>query len=107
MKLMPIALALAFAGGCAVAFAAAEHTVEQKGRTFSASTLTIKKGETISFVNDDNIAHNVMSTTPGNEFNLGAQSPGVTSTVTLSNAGEVSVLCAIHPRMKMTVTVSD
>ena len=106
MRLMTIALVAAFAGGSAVAFAA-EHTISQKGRAFSESAITVKKGETLVFVNDDNIAHNIMSTTAGNEFNLGSQSPGSSSNVTLSGAGEVTVLCAIHPRMKMTVTVTD
>jgi plastocyanin len=103
---MTIALVLAFAGGSAVAFAA-EHTISQKGRAFSESTVTVKKGDTLTFVNDDNIAHNIMSTTAGNEFNLGSQSPGSSSNVTLGTAGEVAVLCAIHPRMKMSVTVTD
>jgi len=48
-----------------------------------------------------------MSSTAGNEFNLGSQAPGASSNVTLGNAGEVAVLCAIHPRMKMSVTVTD
>jgi plastocyanin len=104
MKLMTIALVAAFAGGSAVAFAA-EHTISQKGRAFSESAITVKKGETLVFVNDDNIAHNIMSTTAGNEFNLGSQAPGSSSPLTLNNAGEVTVVCAIHPRMKMTVTV--
>jgi plastocyanin len=105
MNAMKIVLVLAFASGSAVAYAAAEHTVSQKGRAFSESSMTIKKGETINFVNDDNIAHNIMSTTAGNEFNLGSQAPGSTSPLTLNNAGEVAIVCAIHPRMKMTVTV--
>jgi plastocyanin len=105
MNTMKIALVLAFASGSAVAYAAAEHTVSQKGRAFSESTVSIKKGEVINFVNDDNIAHNIMSTTAGNEFNLGSQAPGTTSPLTLNNAGEVTIVCAIHPRMKMTVTV--
>ena len=104
MKLMSVALVLAFAGGCAVAVAG-EKSISQKGRAFSESAVTIKKGETLVFVNDDNIAHNIMSSTAGNEFNLGSQSPGASSNVTLNNAGEVTVLCAIHPRMKMSVTV--
>ena len=38
MKLMPIALVLAFAAGTAVAFAA-EHSISQKGRAFSESAM--------------------------------------------------------------------
>jgi len=106
MRLMTIALVAAFAGGSVGAFAA-ERTISQKGRTFSESDVTVKKGDTLTFVNDDNIAHNIISTSPGNEFNLGSQSPGASSSVTLSGAGEVTVLCAIHPRMKMTVTVTE
>jgi len=106
MKLMTVAVLAAFAGGSVAAFAA-DHTISQKGRVFSETELTVKKGENIVFVNDDNIAHNIMSTTAGNEFNLGSQAPGASSSVALSKAGEVAVVCAIHPRMKMTVTVSD
>jgi plastocyanin len=106
MKLMTVALVAAFVSGSVVAFAA-EKTISQKGRAFSESAVTVKKGDTLTFINDDNIAHNIMSSTAGNEFNLGSQAPGASSNVTLGNAGEVAVLCAIHPRMKMSVTVTD
>jgi plastocyanin len=106
MKLMTAAVLLAFAGG-SVAALAADRTISQKGRAFSETEITVKKGENIVFVNDDNIAHNIMSASAGNEFNLGSQAPGASSSVALSKAGEVSVVCAIHPRMKMTVTVAD
>jgi hypothetical protein len=52
-------------------------------------------------------AHNIYSTTKGNEFNLGSQSPGTSTDVTFNEAGEVQVMCAIHPRMTMTVKVVD
>jgi plastocyanin len=106
MKPMTLALVLAFATGSAVAFAA-ERSIMQKGRAFSESAVTIKKGETLIFVNDDNIVHNILSASPGNEFNLGSQGPGVSTPVTLNKTGDVAVLCAIHPRMKLTVTVTD
>jgi plastocyanin len=104
MKLMTVATLVAFAGGCVAAFAA-ERSIMQKGRAFSESAVTIKKGETLTFVNDDNIAHNILSTTAGNEFNLGTQAPGVSTPVTFKSGGEVTVLCAIHPRMKLVVNV--
>jgi plastocyanin len=102
---MAVAMVLAFAGGSAVAYAAAERTIMQKGRSFSESAMTVKKGETLVFVNDDTIIHNIMSNTAGSEFNLGSQAPGATSSITLNNAGEVAIICAIHPRMKLAVTV--
>jgi plastocyanin len=88
------------------AFAAADQTVSQKGRVFSQETMTIKQGDKIVFLNDDSVPHNVMSTSSGNDFNLGSQAPGVAVPVTFDKSGNVTVICAIHPRMKMTVTVN-
>jgi plastocyanin len=53
------------------------------------------------------VPHNIISTSTGNEFNLGSQPPGAATDVTFKQAGDVQVICAIHPRMKMTVKVTD
>jgi plastocyanin len=90
----------------AVAFAAAENVVTQKGRLFSVASMTVKKGEPITFLNDDTVPHNIMSSTPGEEFNLGSQAPGTSVPVTFDHAGLVDVICAIHPRMKLKVNVT-
>jgi len=100
------ALLVAFCGGCAVAFAA-DHSIMQKGKVFSESAITIKKGEVVVFVNDDNVTHNVMSADPGNAFNIGSQAPGVSTPVTFDKVGEFTILCAIHPRMKLVVKVGN
>jgi plastocyanin len=86
---------------------AANLTITQKGRTFSSEELAIKKGETVTFLNDDSVPHNIMSTSKANEFNLGSQSPGSATDVTFKESGEVLVICAIHPRMKMMVKVTE
>jgi plastocyanin len=86
---------------------AANQMVHQQGRVFSSESLDIKKGETITFMNDDTVSHNIISTSKGNEFNLGSQPPGTSTDVTFKEAGDVLVLCAIHPRMKLTVKVSN
>jgi plastocyanin len=106
MSSMILAAAIAFAGGSAVAFAA-ERSISQKGKAFSESIITIKKGDAVIFVNDDSITHNVMSTDAGNEFNIGSQPPGVSTPVTFDKAGEFTILCAIHPRMKLIVKVDN
>lgn len=106
MKIMNLALAAAFLAGASMAFAA-EKTIGQKGKQFSERNVTIKKGDTLVFVNDDNIAHNVMSRTAGNTFNLGSQMPGRSTPVTFDKAGDIEVICAIHPGMKMAVKVTD
>jgi plastocyanin len=106
MKLMSIALVVAFACGSIAAFAA-ERSILQKGKTFSESAVAIKKGDILTFVNDDTIHHNILSTTPGSEFNLGSQAPGASTPVTFNKSGEIAVICAIHPRMKLAVTVNE
>jgi plastocyanin len=93
--------------GLSVGALATNLTIEQKGRAFSSENVTIKKGGTVTFLNDDSVPHNIMSTSQGNEFNLGSQPPGASTDVTFKAAGEVQVICAIHPRMKMTVSVSE
>ena len=58
---------------------AANMTIAQKGRMFSSEAVSIKKGETLTFLNDDSVPHNIMSSSKGNEFNLGSQPPGAST----------------------------
>jgi plastocyanin len=106
MKSLKVGVVLAFIAGASVALAA-ERTISQKGKVFSESALEIKKGDTLVFLNDDNVVHNVLSTTPGNVFNLGSIAPGHSTPVTFDKTGELQVLCAIHPSMKMSLKVRD
>lgn len=105
MKPFTVAVLLAFAAGSVTAYAA--QTISQKGKAFSASAITVKSGEAVTFVNDDSVTHNIMSTSAGNAFNLGPQAPGASAPVTFKAAGEVMVGCAIHPHMKLKVTVTN
>jgi plastocyanin len=106
MRRLPL-LALIIFMGLSVGALAANLTIAQKGRMFSSEEVTIKKGGTLTFLNDDTVPHNIMSTSAGNEFNLGSQPPGASTDVTFKVAGDVTVICAIHPRMKMTVKVAE
>lgn len=93
--------------GFSCAALAATQMVHQEGRKFSSDSISVKTGATLVFLNDDTVPHNVFSRSNGNEFNLGSQPPGTSTEVTFTEAGEVQVICAIHPRMKMTVYVRD
>ena len=106
MKSLKVGLAIAFIAGASVALAA-ERTISQKGKMFSEAALELKKGDTLVFLNDDTVVHNVLSTTPGNIFNLGSIAPGHSTPVTFDKAGALQILCAIHPSMKMSVKVTD
>ena len=102
-KLITLAMICGLSTG---AFAATE-VIHQQGRAFSAESVTVKKGDPLTFLNDDSVPHNIMSASKGNEFNLGSQAPGSSTEVVFKEAGDVTVICAIHPRMKMTVKVVD
>jgi plastocyanin len=102
-KLMTLAIICGLSTG---AFAATE-VIHQKGRVFSSEGVTVKRGEALTFLNDDTVPHNIMSASKGNEFNLGSQAPGSSIDVTFKEDGDVAVICAIHPRMKMIVKVVD
>lgn len=96
-----------FAALVAFTALAADKTIGQKGKVFSEKEVSLKKGDTLVFVNDDNIVHNVLSGSEGHRFNLGAIKPGHSTPVTFNSVGEISVICAIHPTMKMTVKVTE
>lgn len=112
MKNFKMTVVGAFLAGGAVACVAAlanaaQHTIHQKGKVFSQTELAIKAGDALVFENDDVVAHNVMSTTPGNTFNLGLLKPGTATPVTFKTPGDIQVICAIHPSMKLSVKVTN
>jgi plastocyanin len=104
---MLTSLAVVVLVGLSAGALAANLTITQKGRLFSSESITIKKGESVTFANDDTVPHNIVSASKGNEFNLGSQPPGAATDVTFKETGEAQVICAIHPRMKMTVKITD
>jgi plastocyanin len=100
-------LVLVISAGLSAGALAANQMIHQQGRVFGPDNISVKKGEALTFVNDDTVPHNIISTSKGNEFNLGSQPPGAATDVTFKETGEAQVICAIHPRMKMTVKITD
>ncbi len=83
------------------------QTISQAGKKFSERKITVKVGDTVTFLNDDETTHNVHSATDGHVFDLGAQAPGESLSHTFDTVGDVKVRCAIHPKMKVTVQVVE
>jgi plastocyanin len=81
-----------------------EFKVIQQDKSFSHTTLTLKKGDQITFVNADPHNHNVYSEELV-EFDI-KQLPGSVHMLTFPNAGETVIQCAIHPKMKLRVRVN-
>lgn len=86
-----------------VALASKTHSVMEKGKAFSTDELEVSVGDTVSFVNNDDIKHNILITKM--KYDSGLQDSGAKSDVQFSKAGKFKVRCAIHPKMKMTVVV--
>lgn len=86
--------------------AAADFTIIQKNNAFSVRQITIKVGDQITFVNNDNVNHHLYSETKGSEIDI-VQRPGRSDTVRFSRPGIVEVECAIHPEMSLKVQVGQ
>jgi plastocyanin len=83
---------------------AANHVVDQKGKTFIPHSLTVAVGDTITFTNSDPFAHNAYTDDEANEFDIGMQKPGKDISVSIKAAGKFNIECAIHPNMLLEVT---
>ncbi|MBI3504149.1 MAG: cupredoxin domain-containing protein [Proteobacteria bacterium] len=98
--------AIAVAVGAASSYAlAASNTVVQLDKKFAIEELTIAKGDVIVFKNEDPFTHNVYSQSPGIAFELKVQKPGESSEIAFAKEGAGEIRCAIHPQMKLKLTV--
>lgn len=88
------------------AYASSTHAVGQFKKAFSVPALKAKVGDTVTFKNDDEFAHNVFSLSDVQSFDLGSYKKGETRSLSLTSAGTIEVECAIHPEMKMTIEVT-
>jgi len=101
-----VVLALALIFGPALSALAAETlTVLQKGRAFNPLTLNARVGDTVHIVNDDEFIHHVFIRSATFNFDSGEVDLGQFVDIKLSTAGTFAVLCAIHPKMHLELTV--
>ena len=99
---------LAGLAGTALASTDAKILVSQRGRAFLPGALTVHRGETVEIVNDDgDLMHHAYVDDPGFSFDSGDQEPGARADIAFTKAGTFDVLCGIHPKMKLVVTVQD
>jgi plastocyanin len=82
--------------------------VEMKNIQFNPKSLTVSKGTTVTWTNEDSVNHDVAKTSgPGPNFasgngNIGS---GGTYKVTFNTAGTIQYRCTIHPGMDGTIVV--
>ena len=92
--------------GIFAVLAASQISVSQKGREFTPQSVTIKRGESVLVVNDDaDLRHHAYVDSDKFNYDSGDQEPGSKTSIAFPVAGTFEVLCAIHPKMKLSVRV--
>jgi plastocyanin len=81
------------------------HPVDQRQKQFNPAEIRISVGDSVRFKNNDDVMHNVFSSTPGSTFNLRRQAKGTSLAVAFPQRGTAVVRCAFHPEMRLTVVV--
>jgi plastocyanin len=85
--------------------AAGRHTVDIKQMQFNPGSLTINKGDVVTWRNSDDRDHTV--TAGDGSFDSGKLSPGDSFSQTFKSSGNFSYGCSYHPRMKGQVAVRE
>ena len=88
-------------GASAVA-ATGRHTVVIEGVKFEPETLTVKRGETVTWINKDPFPHTV---TASGVFDSHDIPSNRSWRYTAHKAGEYAYSCTLHPNMKGTLRV--
>ncbi|MDO8881240.1 MAG: cupredoxin domain-containing protein [Coriobacteriia bacterium] len=98
-----VMLALVVAAGCSAGGDSADETpgsagatVTESGLAFSPPTLEVSAGDTVTFVNEDSVDHQVLI----GGVTLTRQTPGESVTWTAESAGTIDYICTLHPSMR-------
>lgn len=89
--------------GVVSALASNNHTISQADKVFSIRKMSLAVGDSVTFVNDDKVKHNIVIKKM--DLSSGVQEPGEKFDVTFDRNGKFKVRCGIHPKMKVTVVV--
>lgn len=74
---------------------------------FSPAQITVTKGTTVTWTNNDTTAHTIVETDGKNGPNSSTVNPGNSYTFTFNEAGTYQYHCSIHPQMTGSVTVTE
>jgi plastocyanin len=86
----------------AMGAASADAVVGQKNRAFRPTDVTINRGESVTFTNNDSYIHQIYV---DGLFDSDEKAPGENLNETFPASGTFQVRCHIHPTMRMTVHV--
>jgi len=81
-----------------------KNTIEIKDFVFNPSTITVKSGETITWINRDEEPHTIVSV--GKKFQKSsALDTDQKFTITAGAPGTYEYFCSVHPKMTGTIVV--
>lgn len=86
-----------------ITFAEKTNSVIIKDYAFNPANIRIKKGDTVTWKNEDIIAHKIKSDTFGSNDMVN----GTTYQYKFENTGTFNYICSIHPSMKGMIIVED
>jgi plastocyanin len=110
MKRLILAAMLAATLPLGLSAAPTQHTpaaapmVHISNFTFSPQVLKIRAGQTVTWVNDDDIPHNVTAT--DNAFKSKVLDTGERFSFTFPHTGTYAYFCGLHPHMTGSVVVT-
>ena len=81
------------------------NRVGMKDLQFQPKAITVKAGETITWVNEESVPHNVVNTEDGEQPKSELFNEGGTYEFTPKEPGTIRYVCTIHPGMEGTITV--
>jgi plastocyanin len=84
---------------------AKDRVMEQRDRQFGPRLMLIPVGSKVTFPNFDKVFHNVFSTSPSAQFDLGLYKEGQAREVTFTKEGIVRIGCNLHANMSASIVV--
>ena len=86
------------------ASAVAKNEISIKGNAFSPDSLSIKVGDTVTWINNDSYAHTVKASK--GEFDSGNMANGAKFSFTFDKEGTIDYICGIHTFMTGKIIVT-
>jgi plastocyanin len=87
--------------------AVATDVVKISDFAFTPVNITVQKGDTVTWTNEDNVAHTVTESDDRDGPKSDELQKGDTYTFTFNDVGTFKYKCSLHPNMTGTVTVTE
>jgi plastocyanin len=100
---LAIAALAVLVSGAGIARAQSTTSVSIANFAFDPGTVTVQAGDTVTWTNNDSVAHTV--TAADGSFDSGAIAPGGTFSMTFDTPGTIAYSCTIHPNMRASIVV--